>query len=69
MAVDVEVRLVAVHAFADVIGQPADRQNVAGAVEGESVIGAQALAGKNLGVNRPEPGIVSLKWMHAWTSL
>ena len=33
MAIDVEVRLVAVHALAHVIGQPADGEDVAGAVE------------------------------------
>ena len=37
VAVDVEVRLVTVHAFANVVGEPADRQNVASAIEGESI--------------------------------
>jgi hypothetical protein len=41
--VDVEVGDVAVHALAHVIGQPADRQNVAGAVERNAVVEAEAL--------------------------
>ena len=61
MAVDVEICLVAMHAFADVVGHPAHSQNVARAVESEGVIRVQSFAGNNLAVNRPEAGIVSLK--------
>ena len=48
MAIDVEVGDVAVHALADVVGQPADGENVAGAVERERVVGGEALAGQTL---------------------
>ena len=67
VAVDVEVSLVAVHAFAHVIGQPADGENVAGAVEREGVGCVEAFAGKHLGVDRLEARVVGLKgvsWGH-----
>ena len=61
MAVDVEVCLVAMHAFANMVGHPAYRQNIAGTVEGESVIRAESLTGHNLVMNWPQPGVVSLE--------
>ena len=63
VAVDIEVRLVAVHALADVVGQPPHAKNVAAAVECEGVFWVQALAGKNFGVNGPETRIVGLERM------
>ena len=69
MAIDVEVRLVAVHALADLIRQPADGEDVAGAVERESVVVGQAFAGQHLVVNGLEAGVVGLEWMHAGASL
>ena len=59
--VDVEVRLVAVHALAHVVGHPADGENVAGAVEREGIVGVKPLAGKDFVVNRRQPRIVGLK--------
>ena len=61
MAVDVEVCLVAMHAFANMVGHPAYRQNIAGTVEGEGVIRVQSLAGHNLVMDWPQPGVVSLE--------
>jgi hypothetical protein len=61
MAVDVEICLVAVHPFADMVGHPAYRQNIAGTVEGESVIGIQPLTSHNLVMHWPQPGVVSLE--------
>ncbi len=63
MAIDVEVGLVAMHALADVIGHPAHGEHIAGAVERERVGGIEALAGHQFGMNRLQPGIVSLKRM------
>ena len=48
VAVDVEVRLVAMHAFADVVGQPAHRQNVTAAIERESIFRSKALTASTL---------------------
>ena len=69
MAVDVEVRLVAVHAFANVVGHPADGQNVAGAIKSESVIGVQPLASNNLGVNWARAARRRSEMNAPWTSL
>ena len=41
VSVDVEIRLVAVHAFANVIGHPAHGENIAGAVESEGIGGVE----------------------------
>ncbi len=61
MAVDVEISLVAVHALAHEVGHPAHGENVAGAVEGEGVVGAEALAGHDFSVDRRQARIVGLK--------
>ena len=61
MAVNVEICLVAMHAFADVVGHPAHSQNVAGPIESQGVIRVQAHAGYNLVVDRYEAGVVSLE--------
>jgi hypothetical protein len=61
MAVDIEIRLVAMHAFADVVGHPAHSQNVASSVQGKGVICIQSLSGNHLAVNQPETGVVSLE--------
>ena len=65
VAVDVEVRGVAVHPLAHPVGQPADGENVAGAVKGESVGLVQALSGQDFVLDRMETGVVGLKWMRA----
>ncbi len=49
MAIHVEIGEVAVHPLADVVGQPADGQNVRRGVEREAVFGAQALLSQDLG--------------------
>ena len=51
VAIDIEVSLVPMHAFADVISQPADRKNIASAVQGNSVIEVEALACQDLFVD------------------
>src|SRR6478672_3844536 len=61
MAVDVEVCLVAMHAFADVVGHPAYGQNIAGTVESKSVIGIQSIASHNLVMDWAQPGVISLE--------
>jgi hypothetical protein len=40
------------HAFADMVRQPAYGQNVAATVKGESILFVQALASQNVGVNQ-----------------
>ena len=54
MPVDVEIRLIAVHAFAHGVGHPAHGKNVAGAVQGNSVVGVKPLASHNFLVDRRE---------------
>ena len=61
VAVDVEVRLVAVHPLAHGVGQPAHGQNVAGAVQGKGVVGFKPFAGEDFLVDRREARIVGLK--------
>ena len=63
VTINVEVRLVAMHAFADLVGHPAHGEDVAGAIEREGVGETEALAGNHLGMNRLQARIVSLKWM------
>src|SRR5271156_1088048 len=63
VAIYVEVSLIAMHALADVIGHPAHRENIAGAVQREQVRGGEALAGHYFGMNRRETRIVRLKWI------
>ena len=63
MAVDVEVRLVAVHALTHQVGHPAHGENVAGAVQGQCVIDIEALPCQHFVVDRAEPCVVRLKGM------
>ena len=64
VAIDVEIRSVAMQSLADVIRQPTHGQNIPGAVEREGVVDIQTLAGQNFVMNGTEPGVVSLKWMN-----
>ena len=52
MPVDVEIRLVAMHALAHGVRHPAHGKNVAGAVQSEGIVGVQPLAGKDFLINR-----------------
>jgi hypothetical protein len=61
MPVDVEVRFVAVHPLANVVGHPTRGENVAGAVENEGVVGSQPFSGKNFRVNRRQTRVVGLE--------
>ena len=61
VAVDVEVGLVAVHAFAHVVGQPADGEDVAGAVEREGVLLAEAFAGQHFLLDGVQARVVGLE--------
>ena len=61
MAVNVEIRFVPMHPFADIIRHPADRQNVTSTVESNRIGLVEADAGKNLFMNWPKSGIVSLE--------
>src|SRR5262249_502340 len=61
VAIDVEVSPVSMQAFANVIRQPAGRQNVACAVERECVVSIKSLAGDHLRMNRLQARIVGLE--------
>lgn len=63
VAIDIEVGLVAMQPLADMIGHPSHGEHIAGAIEGERIGGIEALTGHHLGMNRMQPGIVSLKRM------
>ena len=61
MAVYIEISLVAVQTFADVIGQPAYSENIASAIQRKPVIKVEAFAGDDLFMDRFETAIVSLE--------
>ncbi len=67
VAIDVEVRDVAMHALADRIGQPADGKHVGRVVESEAIAEAEALAGSEFAGDGQEAGIVRLKEMRRHT--
>jgi hypothetical protein len=49
------------HTLANVVGHPANGENVASAVKRESVGGIETVAGHHLGMNGLQPRIVSLE--------
>ena len=61
MAVHIEIGHVAMEALAQVVGEPANGEDVPGAVERDRIFKAQAFAGKNLVCNGLEARVVSLK--------
>ena len=63
MPVDVEVRNVAMHPLAHQVGQPANRQNVSGAIEVDAVVEAETLFRHHFFSDRQQPRIVGLKAM------
>src|SRR3984957_598619 len=63
VAVNVEISLVAVEAFAHVVGHPAYGENVARTVKGEGIVSVKPLAGHNFGLNRLEAPVVGLERM------
>ncbi len=52
MAVDVEIRLVAMQALAHRVCHPTHGENIAGPVQSKRVVGVETLTGKNFLVNR-----------------
>ena len=58
MPVDVEIRRISMHPFANMIRHPADGENIARAVEGQCVFGVQPFAGENFPGDWFEPGVV-----------
>src|SRR6267378_2118713 len=63
VAVDVEISLVAVHAFANVVGHPAHGQDVSGAIERQRVVCIKTFPDEHFVANRREPSIIGLKGM------
>ena len=59
--VDVEVADVAVALLADVVGEPADGQQVGRAIEGDAVVEVEPLAGQHLVGDRLEPRVVDYR--------
>src|ERR1700727_3367078 len=49
VAIDVEICLIAMHTLAHVVGHPANGENIAGAVERNSVSKIETVAGHHLG--------------------
>src|ERR1019366_2907037 len=64
VAVDVEVGDVPVHPLANVVRQPADRQDVTGAVKRQRVAARQALVRHHFVMNGRQARVVSLKGMN-----
>ena len=63
MAIYVEVCLIAVHSFADVISQPTDSENISRTIQRDAIIKIEAFAGKHLHVDCFKSPIVSLERM------
>ena len=61
VAVDIEVSDVAVHPLANMVRQPADRQNVTRAVERQRVVSRQTFVRHHLVVNGPKARVVGLE--------
>ena len=61
VAIDVEICLVAMHAFANVVGHPAQGEHITAAVESNSVSEIKTMTRHHLGVDRLQVRIVSLK--------
>ena len=61
MPVDIEISNVAVQAFAHMIGQPANGQNISRPVERDPIVEIETLASQNLFGDRPQTGVVGLK--------
>lgn len=64
MPIDIKVRVIAVHAFANKIGHPAHSQNVARPIQSEGIAGVEAGSSHHFFVNRAEARVVRLKRMH-----
>jgi len=63
MAINVEVGLVSVQALADVIREPADREDVPGLIKTERVVFCEALSGQHFTSYRFKPRVIGLKWV------
>src|SRR5262245_4897037 len=63
VAVDVEVSYIAMQAFADVVRQPADCENVARVVQSKRVLSREPFVSQHFGMNRSEAWVVRLKAM------
>jgi hypothetical protein len=63
VAIDVEVRLVAMHPLSDRIGHPAKREDVAGTIESEGIVCIKPFTCRHLRINGPQAFIVGLKGM------
>jgi len=61
--VDVEIRSVAVQAFANMVRQPANRKDIACTVKDKSIVPGEALSLQNLACNRLKADILRLKFM------
>jgi hypothetical protein len=63
VAVDVEICLVPVHAFANVIRHPSQGKNIAGTVEGKRILSIEPFPGHHFGMYGLQAHIVGLKRM------
>ena len=61
MAIQVEIGFIAVQALADLVRQPADRQNIARTIQGQSVVSIEAFASQHLLMDWHKAGIVGLE--------
>src|SRR5271168_1657928 len=61
MPVDVEIRFVAVHALAHMVGHPAHGENIAGAVECKGICRVETITGQDFGLDRLKARVVRLE--------
>jgi len=64
--IDVEIRLVTMHALADMVGHPTHGENIAGAVERERILAGETHVGLHFVENRLQPGVVGLESVRGW---
>src|SRR5450631_1150381 len=65
MAIDVEVRLVAMHPLPNPVGQPTHREDIAGAVKRKRIGLVQTLASEDFVFDREQARVVGLEWVRS----
>jgi hypothetical protein len=61
MTIHVEIGFIAVKSLADMVRQPADRQNIPSTIQGQSFVSIEAFASQHLLMDWDKAGIVGLE--------
>src|SRR5262249_48176274 len=65
MAIHVEIRLVAMHALANMVGQPAQGEEIRGAIERQRILRTEALTGHYFLMDEYQASIVGFKGVNS----